>query len=438
MNRSHGTPSSGDRTLRIAMIGVHGIPHTYGGGDELVLNLAPRLVERGHHVTVYCRSGDYIADRSPHWKGVERVFLPTVERKAAGQFIHSTLAMGHAIAHNFDVVYVHTLPSGVHTLMPYVCGQQIVVNVNGLDWEREKWGRLGRSYFKLAREVVLRTADEIVNDSQVMRQYYLDHFARDSTYIAYGAHVSNSQRPELLRRWNLACQGYYLVASRLVPENNADTIIDAYKQIDTDRPLIIAGTANFNSDWTQLVRAKADERVRFIGHVADPQVVRELHCNAYAYLHGHSMGGTNPSLLKALGCANCVVAYDSPFNLEVLRGDTGVIYGEVFHTTADLVHVLRRLEQSPEMVSSHQRAAPARIREAYSWDFVTDRYEAVFQQVANAKPRWPVLPALLRRAHLIAGTAARLEGAASSARRSMQGMRKARRSPPAAESPLGH
>lgn len=385
-NRSTDRAAAASQSrLRIAMVGLRGIPHTYGGGEEFVLHLAPRLAARGHQVTVYCRSGHYKSDRTPEYRGVQRVFLPTLEHKSLGQFLHSLLAMLHVITHKFDVVYVHTLPSGLHSILPWLFRMPVVVNVNGLDWQRAKWGGVARLYFKVSREAVLRVARIVVNDSQHLRRYYLERFGRDSVFIPYGAEIRSSRNPNLIQRWGLSPESYYLVACRLVPENNLDMIIDAYARATTSRQLIVAGATNYASDWLEALKARAGRRVHFIGHVADPDAMLELHCAAFAYLHGHSVGGTNPSLLKALGCGNAVVAFASPYNIEVLRDSHEQDCGLLFKDAAELAAKLNELEQRPELLSNLRERAPARIRSAYSWDAVTDSYEDVFLSVGSSR-----------------------------------------------------
>jgi glycosyltransferase involved in cell wall biosynthesis len=365
------------------MIGLRGIPHTYGGGEEFVLHVAPRLAARGHDVTVYCRSR-YYADRASRWRGVHRVFYPAPEHKSLGQFIHAAFATADATLRRPDVIYVHTLPSGPHTVLPWIFGRRIVVNVNGMDWARAKWGPLGRAYFRASTSVILRTATAIVNDSEAMRAYYRERFARDSYYIAYGAEIHRSQHPEILKRYGLEPKQYYLIASRLVPENNADLIVKAFVQTDSTRQLVIAGAANYQSAWLDELLATKDPRVRFLGHIGDPQDIIELHCNSYAYLHGHSLGGTNPALLKALGCGNCVVALDTPFNREVLVNRQATEVGILFpKDVGALASILSELDSNPTKAAGLRELAPSRIAEAYTWDFITDEYERVFREVVE-------------------------------------------------------
>jgi glycosyltransferase involved in cell wall biosynthesis len=334
-------------------------------------------------VVVYCRAG-YYADRIPEFEGVRRVFYPAPEHKSAGQFVHSLFGVLDAAVRRPDIVYLHTLPSGPHSLLPWLLGQRVVFNVNGMDWARAKWGPIGKAYFHAAVRIVLRTARAIVNDSEAMRAYYLERFGRDSRFIAYGAEIDTTSRPELLAPYGLAPRSYYLIASRLVPENNADLIIQAFLRSRSQRQLIVAGRANYRSPWVDAVLATNDPRVRFLGHVEDAAVVRELHVSSYAYLHGHSLGGTNPALLKALGAGNCIVALDTPFNREVLIGNGGREYGVLFPRDVDaLRQAIDAIDAEPDRAAALRERAPDRIREAYTWDHITDQYEQLFREVAR-------------------------------------------------------
>jgi glycosyltransferase involved in cell wall biosynthesis len=372
--------------MKIGMVGFRGIPHSYGGNEEFILHLGPRLAAAGHEVIVYCRSGLF-DDRAPFYKGVRRVFLPTVEHKSLGQFLHAGLAMIAAVNDGVDLVFIQTLPSAPHSVIPWIFRKPIVVNVDGLEWLRDKWGPIGKSYYRLARDIALHTADELVNDSEVLRQYYLQHYNHDSTFVPYGSEFETSETPELLDRWGLHAGQYFLVISRLVPENNIDMIVRAYKRLDTAKPLIIAGSANFESEWVTGLRDGETDMVRFIGHVFDRRELVELQCNCFAYIHGHSIGGTNPSLVRALGCGNCVVAFASPYNCEVLTGDDGSMFGETFVDEKDLVCAMSRLEEDPDLVTRHRTRSRDRVSQAYTWDQIAKSYEELFQRVIERRTR---------------------------------------------------
>lgn len=371
--------------MRIAMIGFRGIPHTYGGGEELARHLAPGLVQRGHEVIVYCRR-NLFKDRSPYWQGVRRIFLPTIEHKVLGQFIHATLCMIDVLFRKVDVIYVHTLPSGPHTLIPWLFRKKIVVNTDGFDWARGKWGKIAKAYFKLSAWIVVHTATELVSDARAMKEYYLNHYKRDSTYIAYGANIESSRNPEIIKQYGLEPYKYYLVACRLVPENNIDLIVEAFERVKTDKLLVIAGGANYKSPWVKKLLSTKDPRIKFLGHISDPEHVKELHCNCYAYLHGHSVGGTNPALLKALGYGNCVLALNTPFNREVLQSDSGICYGILFERDIeDLESKLQYIDNHPEVADEYRRKAPNRVKEAYTWEKIIEEYEKLFRRLVDSK-----------------------------------------------------
>jgi glycosyltransferase involved in cell wall biosynthesis len=387
-----GSGDTRKKQLKLAMIGLRGIPHTYGGGEEFINHLGPGLADRGHKVTVFCRSSEFPDDREKYYRGVRRVFLPTVDHKFAGQFIHASLATMRSLL-GYDVIYVHTLPSAPHTLLPWLLRRKIVVNTDGLDWERSKWGRVARTYFKTGARISVLTGQALVSDSLEMQRYYDDVFHRGSVFIPYGANIDSSRDPDAVRQYGLEPGGYYLIASRLVPENNADVIVEAFNRIKTDRVLAIAGGANYKDPWIDKLKRNAGPNVKFLGHVADQDHVKELHCNCFAYLHGHSVGGTNPSLLKALGYGNCVVALNVNFNREVLQDSRGNMYGIMFDDAKDLQQKLQQLEDNPSLAEDLRGRAPERIRRAYRWDQVIDAYERLFLACANTKGRVQETPA---------------------------------------------
>jgi glycosyltransferase involved in cell wall biosynthesis len=300
--------------------------------------------------------------------------------------VHAAFATVDATIRRPDVIYVHTLPSAPHSILPWLLRETIVVNVNGMDWGRDKWGPVGKAYFKAAAQIALHTAAGIINDSQAMRAYYRQRFGRDSYFVAYGAEIKGSVHPEILSEYGLEPHGYYLIASRLVPENNADLIIEAFRASRSQRTLVIAGGANYKSPWVEALRREADPRVRFLGHIPDAEHVRELHCNCYAYLHGHSLGGTNPALVKALGYGNCIVALDNPFNREVLISPSGTEYGILFpKDAARLTAILDELDADAARAARFRVRAPDRVREAYTWDFIVQEYERIFTDVLASR-----------------------------------------------------
>jgi glycosyltransferase involved in cell wall biosynthesis len=278
-----------------------------------------------------------------------------------------------------DVIFVVNLVNAFHCILPRLLGKPVAINVDGLDWKRDKWGKIGKAYFYLNAKFVGRICPNgVVTDAHEMRRIYLDDFNTPNICIAYGANPATSTDPTIVRKYGLEPFQYYLILSRLVPENNADLIVRAFERVRTSRVLAIAGHENYRSPFVDRLRQTTDRRIRFIGHVGSAEHVKELHCNAYAYIHGHSLGGTNPALLTALGCGNCVLALRTPFNMEVLQN-----YGILFdRDPSDLAAKLQHVEDHPGVAAQYRGCAPERIREAYTWDRITDQYEELFLQLA--------------------------------------------------------
>jgi glycosyltransferase involved in cell wall biosynthesis len=374
---SNGISGKG-RKLRIALFGSRGIPHTYGGAEAFLGELAPRLAARGHDVIVYCRRSMF-KERPATYKGVRLIYLPNIETKVLGTPTHTLACMVDLLFRGVEVALVVNIVNAFHCIIPRVFGKRIAINVDGMDWKRDKWGRFAKKYFYWNAKCVGRICGKgVITDAYEMRRIYLEEFKTPSACIAYGANIQTSTNPEVLGDYGLKPYEYYLIASRLVPENNADLIVKAFERTRTRRILAIAGEANYKSEFIERLKETRDPRVRFLGHVGNAEHVKELHCNAYAYVHGHSMGGTNPSLLKALGCGNCVVALRTPFNEEVLQ-DSGIFFER---ETSDLAAKLQYIDDNPEAAEDYRRRAPERIRQAYTWEKITDQYEELFLQLA--------------------------------------------------------
>jgi glycosyltransferase involved in cell wall biosynthesis len=369
--------------VRIALFGARGIPHTYSGTETFFGELAPRLAARGHEVIVYCRSGLF-REKPDSYRGVRLIYLPSIETKNLGTFTHTLACVGDVLFRGVDVMLVANVANALLCAVPRLAGNKVALNVDGVEWERSKWGPIGRRYFhwnaRLAGKIC---SDGIITDAVEMQRIYLEQFGTRSVCIAYGANIETSTNPEAVRQYGLEPFGYYLIASRLVPENSADLIVRAFERFRSDRILAIAGDANYRSSFVDALRRTQDRRVRFLGHVSDSEHVKELHCNCYGYIHGHSVGGTNPALLKALGYGNLVLALDTPFNRQVMER-----HGILFKNDADdLASKLQFVDDQPQVAERYRRQATQRILEEYTWDHITDQYEDYFYRlVAGEKP----------------------------------------------------
>lgn len=369
-----------ERKLRIALFGARGIPSTYSGTEAFFIELAPRLAARGHDVIVYCRSALF-KQRPPSYKGVRLIYLPSIETKNLGTFTHTLACMVDVLFRQVDAMLVTNVANGFHCIIPRLFRQNCAMNVDGLEWLRGKWGPIGKKYFYINAKMIGTILPRgIVTDAYEMQRIYLEDFNTPSACITYGANIESSVNPGLVRQYGLEPGGYYLIASRLVPENNAAIIVEGFQKARTNKVLAIAGDANYKSQFVADLKRSAGDRVKFLGHVDSIEHIKELHCNCYAYIHGHMMGGTNPALLKALGYGNCILAHDNRFNAEVI-GD----YGILFSDSNDLGRQIECIETNPEIAQELRRRAPNRIREKYTWDLITDQYEELFYQLASGE-----------------------------------------------------
>lgn len=364
--------------MKIAVIGTRGVPANYGGFETCAEELAVGLAANGHDVTVYCRPGNAPGDPS-EYKGVNLIYRPLIESKSLGTITHTASSLLHAVRHDFDVLMVFNAGNGPLCVLPRLLRRRMAVNVDGLEWKRAKWGRAVKAYYQFGEWCSSKTATRIVSDSRGIQAYYDERFKTPSTFIAYGAHIEGSVDSSILSEYGLEPGEYFFVASRLEPENNADTTIKAFERLTTDKKLVIAGGANWESPFVEELKRTTDPRVQLLGPVYKPGHIQELHAHCFAYVHGNEVGGTNPALLKALGYGNCVLALDVNFNAEVVA-DAALLYRK------DPVHLadqMQTLIDDPRLVDELRRRGPIRIKEAYQWDVIVRDYESLFERMVS-------------------------------------------------------
>ena len=270
------------------------------------------------------------------------------------------------------MIVIFNAANGPLCIIPTLRRSRYAVNVDGIEWKRGKWGPIGKRYFRFAAWICAKIAPEIIADSRKIQDFYREHFRRETFYAAYGAPILVSERPEILDEYGLKPRDYFLVVARLEPENNTDLIVNAFQGVRTQKRLAIVGGVNYKSKYlADLQRGANDERITFLGPVYNQAHLNELYCNCYAYVHGHEVGGTNPALLRALGCGNCVLYLDVEFNAEVAQ-DAGVPFPK---SAEELRRKMQALLDDPETASRYRELAPERIKQDYTWDKIAGQYE---------------------------------------------------------------
>ena len=363
--------------MKIAMLGTRGVPASYSGFETCVEQLGSRLVERGHEVTVYCRSHHVVYDQ-PTYKGMRLVKLPTVKNKYLDTIVHSFLSSLHALGQGYDIVLYFIAGNSLVSWIPRLAGQTSILNVDGLDWKRAKWPPLAKRYIQFAERMATVLPNAFLTDSRVVQQFYRDTYHADSPYIAYGAELPIRPAGAQLAQWGLEARRYVLFVGRLVPENCADHLVQAFQALNTDMKCVIVGDAPYAAEYITRLKAVRDPRIIFTGYCFG-EGYWELTSNAYLFVETSGVGGTHPALVEAMAFGNCVVAHDTAENQETID-EAGIVYDGASGASA-LAPRLQQLLDDPALVAVYRQKAAARAAAYYSWEKVTDDYEALFKRL---------------------------------------------------------
>lgn len=362
------------------MIGTRGVPAAYGGFETAIEEIGQRLVARGHQVVVYCRGGD--TTQRLHL-GMRLVHLPAVRSKTLETLSHTALSVLHAITRRApQAAFVFNAANS-----PFLPGLRlrripVAVHVDGLEWRRGKWGRGGRTYYRVAEQLAVRFSDALIADAQGIADYYTEEFAVETELISYGTNILDDPALDRLAELDLEPGGFHLVVARFEPENHVDEIVRGYAASTATRPLVVVGSAPYSAAYTDGIRSVADgdARIRMLGGVFDQELLDQLYAGALTYLHGHSVGGTNPSLLRAMGAGTAVLAWDVNFNREVV-GE----HAAFFTSPETLAGLLDAAESDPERQVEIGRSLRQRAAQTYVWDLVAERYEALARRLASGR-----------------------------------------------------
>jgi glycosyltransferase involved in cell wall biosynthesis len=371
--------------IKIALIGTRGVPARYGGFETCAEEVSVGLARKGNDVTVYCRKDNW-PEGGTEYKNVHLVLLPYIRSMVIETFSHSAISTLHAVFKRYDVIIFFNAANSIFAALMMLTGHQVAINVDGLDWKRKKWGFWGRTYYKISEFIATKIGATIITDSHGIQSYYLEKYRKESHFIAYGAHVEKSVYPEIISEYGVVHDQYFLIVSRLEPENNADLIISAFEKVQTEKKLVIVGSTNYKSRFVERIQRTKDPRIVFVGPVYKDGHLRELYCHCYAYLHGNEVGGTNPALLMAMGYGKCVLTLDVLYNREVV-GDTGLLYAK---NVIDLKEKIEFLLENPDKAIVFGERAAHRIQDHYTWDKIIQEYEALLVGLLKNNSHLPI------------------------------------------------
>jgi glycosyltransferase involved in cell wall biosynthesis len=314
--------------------------------------------------------------------GVRLIQLPTIKNKYLDTIIHSFLSSIHSLFQGYDVCLYFIAGNSPVTWIPRIAGSKTILNVDGLDWKREKWPWFAKKYIQFAEYLATVLPNTFLTDSRVVQSYYQEKYNHNPLFIPYGSEVENKPAGEILKKYGLESGNYFLFVGRLVPENYVHHLVQAFKQIDTQMKCVIVGDAPYVEEYKEELfeLAEEDPRILFTGYVFGDGYY-ELGSNAYIFVETSGVGGTHPAIVEAMAFGNCVIVNDTPENLETIS-DAGFSY-DGKNGVSSLQHRLEDLISDPNLVNEYRIKARLRAQDCYSWDAVTDEYEQLFREALS-------------------------------------------------------
>ncbi|MCD7050729.1 glycosyltransferase [Rhodococcus sp. BH2-1] len=363
----------------VAIIGSRGYPSYYGGFETLIRNLAPYLYENGWDVSVYGRPQAIRNDDPDRVGEVRSVITRGVETKSLSTLSYGLTSTLHATFHRPDVALVLNVANGYWLPFLKARGIPTLVNVDGMEWERQKWGKAARGVFKLGAIATAKFADNLVFDSREIARRWNDELHRVGDFIPYGGVEMIPRTPSFSE--DLSPRTYALMVARFVPENTVAEFFEAAKIIAQKWDVAIVGSSGYGGEFDDCARelARNHPRIKWYGHVNDDDKLFNLWRNAGVYFHGHSVGGTNPALVQAMACSAPIVARDTPYNREVL-GDAGLF---VSPRETEIAETLLKVLEDSELQQGMSERALRRQETNYTWLQVCKRYQDSLEVLAR-------------------------------------------------------
>jgi glycosyltransferase involved in cell wall biosynthesis len=367
-------------SLRIAILGTRGIPNRYGGFEQAATYISAGLVAKGHAVTVYAAHNHPY--RNTSWKGVHLIHCyDPGYMGSAGQFVYDLNCILDARKRNFDIwLFLGYTSSSVWGRL-YPRNAVCISNMDGLEWKRSKYSAPVKKFLQFAEKLAVRYSHFLIADSPVIQSYLLEKYKAESTYIAYGAEIYNEQDEHLFSAYGIEKYNYYLILARMEPENNIETILDGFCKSQTEKKMMVVGNLDTAFGKYLLRKFNTNKRIFFCKPLYDAEKLHTLKLYCSLYFHGHSCGGTNPSLLEAMADRTLICAHDNPFNRHILGEDA--FY---FSTPAD---IQKRIEEPAHETDEKKMTENnfGKIMEQYNWPKIVSVYERFMMDCYNSFQR---------------------------------------------------
>jgi glycosyltransferase involved in cell wall biosynthesis len=360
--------------IRIGILGTRGIPNHYGGFERLAEKLSSGLAAQGHIVFVYNSHNHFYKEKK--WNGVNIVhcYDPEYLLGTAGQFIYDLNCIADARKKNLDIILMlgYTSSSVWGWLFPEK--STVIFNMDGLEWKRTKYSKPTRKFLLYAEKLAVRYSDFYITDSPVIKAYYYAKYRLDTKYIAYGAKIFTTEDESIPLKYGMNKNQYHLLIARMEPENNIRMILDGFSKSNSRKKFLVVGTTN-NKYGSQLVQEfKHDERINFAGAIFDEQELHSLCYFSSLYFHGHSTGGTNPSLLEAMSSQALIAAHENDFNKSVLQQDA--FYFSSAENITTLIETVQDKSCAEKMIANNLE----KIKNSFNWEQIIDQYQQFMLQ----------------------------------------------------------
>lgn len=365
------------RPLRIAMIGQKGIPATYGGIERHVEAICSRLAERGHHVSVFSRM--HYTEFGGLYKGIHNHRYFSLHTKHLDTISACTLATLKTLITKYDIVHFHALGPSIFSWMPKLRGSKTVVTVHGLDWQRGKWGRLAQWFLRKCEEPAVKFPSHTIVVSKTLQKYFLERYRAETTFIPNGTDPGPARPPNRIKRFGLDKMRYILFVGRLVPEKGCHYLIEAFRRLDTDVQLVMAGGSSFSDGYVESLErlGAGDPRIHMLGYVYG-DLLEELWTNADFVVQPSILEGQSISLIEALSYGKCVLVSDIPENMEVVE-DCAVSFQT--RDVEDLHQKMKRLIENPDRVRDVAERCAKLATNQFSWPRIVEATERVYYEI---------------------------------------------------------
>ena len=363
------------RMLRVAFIGGRGVVSKYSGIETYYEEIGKRLTGMGHEVTAYCRT--YFTPPRKEHNGIQVLRLPTIRSKHLETLVHTFLSTLHVLVKPCDVVHYHALGPALFSFIPRLAGKKTVVTVQGLDWQRKKWGRIASTVLRLGERAAVSLPNQTMVVSQTLQKHYRLGCGVETSYIPNGGVLRERCEPGKIFDWGLEPGKYILFLGRFSPEKGCHLLVEAYEKLETDVKLVMAGASSYCDDYSRRLQTHAGDRIKMLGWVSG-EALDELLTNAMVFVLPSDLEGLSLALLDAMGAGLCVLSSDVAENREAVD-DAGFTFRR--GDAADLADRLRFLIANPAVREAAGQAAKRRIREHYQWSQIASEIERVYFQM---------------------------------------------------------